>query len=143
WFRTDLNAARGRVVEIDITKPDRKNWKEIIPQASETLREVSMINNQFLANYLKDAHSQVKIFSSEGKYLREIELPGLGSASGFSGRRKDSETFYSFTRFITPGTIYRYALKTGATAIVRQAKVECNESQLETKQVFYHSRDGT
>jgi prolyl oligopeptidase len=143
WFRTDLKAPRGRVIAIDITKPERANWKEIIPQAAETLRGVNMLNDQFVASYLQDAHSQVKIFSRDGKFVREIELPGIGTVSGFGGKRKDTETFYSFTSFTTPGTIYRYDLKTGASTVFRQPKVECDPSAYETKQVFYRSKDGT
>jgi len=143
WFRTDLKAPRGRVIEIDITKPERSNWKELIPQATETLLGASMLNDQFVANYLKDAHSQVKIFSRGGRALREVELAGIGSVGGFTGKRKDSETFYSFTGFTTPATIYRYDLKTGVSTIFRRPQVECDSAQFETTQVFCHSKDGT
>jgi len=143
WFRTDLQAPRGRVIEIDITKPQRANWRELIPQSDDTLRGVSMLNNEFIANYLKDAYSQIKIFSRDGHYLHGIELPGIGSAAGFGGKRKDAETFYSFTSFTTPGTIYRYDLKKNVSSIFREPKVECDASQFETRQIFYHSKDGT
>jgi prolyl oligopeptidase len=143
WFRTDLKAPRGRVIEIDINKPERTSWKELIPQAAETLRDAHMLNNQFVANYLKDAHTQIKIFSREGRFIRELELPGIGSAGGFTGKRTDSETFYSFSSFTTPATIYHYDLKTGASTVFRQPKVECDSSQFETAQVFYNSKDGT
>jgi prolyl oligopeptidase len=143
WFRTDLQAPRGRVIAIDISKPDRANWKEIIPHAAETLRGVSMVNDQFIANYLKDARSQVKIFSRTGSFVRELELPGIGSAGGFGGKRSDTETFYSFTSFTTPGTIYRYDLKTGVSTVFRQPKVDFDPAQFETKQIFYQSKDGT
>ena len=143
WFRTDLKAPRGRVIEINLTKPERANWKEIIPESADTLGGVSMVNNQFIANYLKDAHSQVKIFSLEGRYLRDVELPGIGSVSGLSGKRTDTETFYSFTGFTTPGTIYRYDLKAGASSIFRRPNFECDPSRFETTQVFYESKDGT
>jgi prolyl oligopeptidase len=142
WFQTDLNAPRGRLVEINITKPARENWKEIIPQAAETLRGVSILNDQFIAQYLKDAHSQVKIFSRDGKALREIELPGIGSASGFGGKRKEKETFYSFTSFTAPGSIYRYDVKKGSSTVFRESKVASDPSAFETKQVFYRSKDG-
>jgi prolyl oligopeptidase len=143
WFRTDLQAPRARVIAIDTTKPERANWKEIIPQAAETLRGVGMVNDQFIASYLKDARSQVKIFSRAGKFVREVELPGIGSAGGFGGKRSDTETFYSFTSFTTPGTIYRYDLKTGASTVFRQPKVDFDSAQFETKQIFYQSKDGT
>ena len=143
WFRTDLKAPRGRVIEIDITKPERSNWKEVIPQAGETLLSAHMLNDEFVANYLKDAHSQIKISSRAGRTLRELELPGIGSVAGFTGKRKDTETFYSFTSFTTPATIYRYDLKTGASTIFRRPQVESDSAQFETTQVFCHSKDGT
>ncbi len=143
WFRTDLKAPRGRVIAIDITKPQRTQWKEVIPQAVETLRSVNLVNQQFIANYLKDAHSQVKVFSRTGNFIREVDLPGIGSAGGFSGKRTDTETFYSFTSFTVPGTIYRYDLQTGVSTVYRQSKVDCDPTEFETKQVFCQSKDGT
>jgi prolyl oligopeptidase len=143
WFRTDLNATRGRVIAIDTLNPDRKNWKEIIPQASETLEGVSLVGDHFIASYLKDARTQVKLFDLKGKFVREVELPGIGTAAGFGGKRKDAETFYAFTSFTTPTTIYRYDLKTGKSTIYRQPKVDFNPGDYETKQVFYKSKDGT
>ncbi|MCC5623268.1 prolyl oligopeptidase family protein [Nostoc sp. CHAB 5715] len=143
YFRTDLNAPRGRVIAIDTKNPAPENWREIIPQSAETLESVGILNNQFVADYLKDAHSQIKIFDLKGAFIREVELPGLGSAGGFGGKRHDTETFYSFTSFTTPGTIYRYDMVTGKSTIFRQPQVDFNPDDYETKQVFYYSKDGT
>lgn len=143
YFRTDLNAPKGRVIAIDTKKPTSENCQEIIPQAVETLESVGILNNQFVADYLQDAHSQIKIFDLKGNFIREVELPGIGSASGFGGKRHDTETFYSFTSFTTPGTIYHYDMKTGKSEIFRQPKVDLNADEYETKQVFYESKDGT
>ena len=143
YFRTDLNAPRGRVIAIDTKNPAPENWREIIPQSAETLESVGILNNQFVADYLKDAHSQIKIFDLKGAFIREVELPGLGSAGGFGGKRYDTETFYSFTSFTIPGTIYRYDMATGKSEIFRQPQVDFNPDEYETKQVFYHSKDGT
>ncbi|QJB43469.1 prolyl oligopeptidase family serine peptidase [Dolichospermum flos-aquae] len=143
YFRTDLNAPKGRVIAIDTKKPTSANCQEIIPQAVETLESVGILNNQFVADYLQDAHSQIKIFDLKGNFIREVELPGIGSASGFGGKRHDTETFYSFTSFTTPGTIYHYDMKTGKSEIFRQPKVDLNADEYETKQVFYESKDGT
>ncbi|MBN3892467.1 MAG: S9 family peptidase [Nostoc sp. JL31] len=143
YFRTDLNAPRGRVIAIDTKNPAPENWQEIIPQSAETLESVGILNNQFVADYLKDAHSQIKIFDLKGAFIREVELPGLGSAGGFGGKRYDTETFYSFTSFTIPGTIYRYDMVTGKSEIFRQPVVDFNPDDYETKQVFYHSKDGT
>lgn len=143
WFKTDLNAPRHRVIAVDIRNPARENWKEIIPQADETLTGVGVINNQFLCSYLKDARSQVKVFGLDGKFVREIELPGIGSAGGFPGKHADTETFYSFTSFTTPGVIYRLNLGTGQSTEFRAPKLKFNPADYVTQQVFYQSKDNT
>ncbi|MBD2386418.1 prolyl oligopeptidase family serine peptidase [Cylindrospermum sp. FACHB-282] len=143
YFRTDLNAPRGRVIAIDAQKPGTENWQEIIPQSAETLEDAGILNHQFVVDYLHDAHTQIKIFDLAGKFVREVELPGLGSAGGFNGKRHDTETFYSFTSFTTPGTIYRYDMVTGKSEVFRQPNVDFNPADYETKQVFYPSKDGT
>jgi prolyl oligopeptidase len=151
YFRTDVDAPRGRVIAIDtkntpssLSKEGMKGeWREIIPQAVETLESVGIINNQLVADYLKDAYSQIKIFNLNGAFVREVELPGIGSAGGFGGKRYDTETFYNFTSFTTPGTIYRYDMVSGKSEVFRQAKVDFNQDNYQTKQVFYKSKDGT
>ena len=143
YFRTDLNSPKGKVIAIDTQNPTSENWQEIIPQTLEKLESVSILNNQFVADYLQDAHSQIKIFDLQGNFIREVELPGIGSASGFAGKRHDTETFYNFTSFTTPVSIYRYNMKTGESEIFRQPKVDFNANEYETKQVFYASKDGT
>lgn len=143
WFYTDLKAPRGRVIAIDTANPDRPNWKEIIPQAAETLKGVNLLGEKFICTYLKDARSAVKLFSREGRALGDVALPGLGSVGGFGGRRTDTETFYSFTSFTTPGTIYRYDVTSGASTVFRAPKVDFDSPRYETRQVFFTSKDGT
>ena len=143
YFRTDLNAPRGRVIAIDVTQPGRTNWREIIPQSGDRLETVSLVHDQLIATYLKDAHSEVRIYRRDGTLLREVDLPGLGTTDGFGGKREDDETFYSYTSFTTPSTIYRYDLTAGTSSIFRQPKVPFNPGDYETKQIFYHSKDGT
>jgi prolyl oligopeptidase len=143
WFYTDLEAPRGRVIAIDTAHPERENWKELIPQSEDTLRGVSLVNHQLLASYLKDACTQVRVFGTDGTLSREVELPGIGSASGFGGQPDDTETFYSYTSFSTPPTIYRYDLTTGQSTVWRQPKVEFDPSHYETRQIFFPSKDGT
>jgi prolyl oligopeptidase len=143
WFFTDLNAPRGRVIAIDIERPAREHWREVIPQAAETLRGVSLLNDQFVLTYLKDAHSRVRIVGRDGRLIREVALPGIGSASGFGGRRDDTETFYAFTGFTVPGTIYHYDLRTGDRSVFREPRVDFDPSDYVTTQVFYTSKDGT
>lgn len=143
WFQTDLNSPRGKVVEIDINRSNRSDWKVVIPESKETLQAVTLVNHKFILNYLSDAYTRVKIHDTSGKFLTDVEFPGIGSAEGFSGKQNDKETFYSFTGFTTPTTIYRYDLVTGRSTVFRQPKVDFNPGDYETKQVFYKSKDGT
>ncbi len=142
YFETDQGASRSRVVAVDVSK-DKKEWKEIIPEGKETLGGVSFINNQFVANYLKDAYTQIRIYDTKGKFVRTVELPGIGTASGFGGERDDTETFYTFSSYATPPTIYHYDMKTGKSEVFRKSDVKFNPSDYEVKQVFYNSKDGT
>jgi len=143
WLQTDWDAPRSRVIAIDIQNPDRSQWREIIPQAAETLEGVGLLNNQFVASYLKDAHTQVKIFDLDGSLVREVALPGVGSAGGFGGKRHETDTFYSYTSYTTPSTIYRYNMQTGESSLFRQPQLDFNPADYETQQIFYHSQDGT
>jgi prolyl oligopeptidase len=143
WFETDLEAPRGRAIAIELTQPEKLHWQEIIPEADETLQGVGLLNQQFVASYLKDAHTQIKIFDLTGAFIQGVELPGLGSVSRFDGKRQDTETFYSFTGFTTPTTIYRYNMITGESILFRQPHVAFNPEDYQTEQVFYQSKDGT
>ncbi|WNG21945.1 S9 family peptidase [Cystobacter fuscus] len=143
WFKTDLDAPRGRVVAIDLRKPERKEWKEIIPQGEETIASVDMVNELFLLNVMKDAHSVVRRVSRDGKPQGELALPGLGSVSGLNGKRQDTETFYSYSSYTTPPTVYRYDVKSGQSTVFKAPKVKFDPSQYETEQVFFQSKDGT
>ena len=145
WFQTDLNAPRGRVVAIDINQPIHppEDWSEIIPQTSETLESIGILNNQFVANYLQDAHTVIKIFTLEGSFVREVDLPSIGSAGGFGGKQQDIETFYTFTSFTTPNTIYHYDMVTGISTLYRRPEVDFQPDAYEISQVFYPSKDGT
>ena len=143
WFQTDLQSPRGKVVEIDTSNPARSNWKVVVPEGKEALQTTSFVDNKFILNYLKDAYTQVRIYDTAGKLVNEVAFPGIGSAEGFSGKATDKETFYSFTGFTTPTTIYRYDMTSGKSTVFRQPKVDFNPADYETKQVFYKSKDGT
>jgi prolyl oligopeptidase len=142
YFRSDKTAPTGKLIAVDVSKKDRK-WLEIIPQTKETLGSVDFINNQFVGNYLKDAYTQIRIYDLKGKLVRNVELPGIGTAGGFNGKRFDTETFYSYSSFNTPPTIYRYNMKTGKSEIFRKSDVKFNPDDYEVKQVFFASKDGT
>ncbi|MEL6138853.1 MAG: prolyl oligopeptidase family serine peptidase [Cyanobacteria bacterium J06628_6] len=143
WFQTDLDAPKGRLVAIDISQPEKENWKEILPEAEETLQSVSLLNHQFVTDYLKDAYTTIKIYDQAGQFVRNVELPGIGSAGGFGGKKDDTDTFYSFTSYTVPNRIYRYDMTTGKSTLFREAQVAFDPSQYETHQVFYTSKDGT
>ncbi|MES2899470.1 MAG: prolyl oligopeptidase family serine peptidase [Pseudomonadota bacterium] len=143
YFKTDLKAPRARVVAVDIRKPQVANWKTIIPESEQTLVGANMVNQQIVAEYLADARSVVKLYSMNGKLVREVKLPGIGSVGGLGGKRSDSETFYSFSGYTNPTTIYRLDMKTGVSTVFRQPKVDFDPSQYETRQQFFTSRDGT
>ena len=143
FFHTNKDAPRGRVVAIDTRKPAEKDWVELIPQAAEALDHVSLVGDHFFASYLKDATTQVKVFDIRGKFVRDVKLPGLGTAGGFGGRRKDRETFYTFTSYVTPPTIYRHDVASGESTVFKAPKVAFNPDDYESEQVFYASKDGT
>jgi prolyl oligopeptidase len=119
------------------------NWKDVIPHSADTLNGVQMINNQFVANYLKDAYTNIKIYDKNGKHVRDVELPGIGSAGGFGGKQDATETFYSFSSFNSPSTIYHYDMKAGKSTLFRTSPVKFDGSNYEVKQVFFNSGDGT
>ncbi|MFC5547212.1 prolyl oligopeptidase family serine peptidase [Massilia aerilata] len=143
YFATDRNAPRKRIVAIDVNKPQEANWKTVVPESQQTLVSSHMVNKQLINEYLADARSVVKVTDLKGKQVREIALPGIGSVSGFGGKQGDSETFFSFTGFTTPTTIYRLDMKSGATSVFRKPDVKFNPADYETRQQFYTSRDGT
>jgi prolyl oligopeptidase len=144
YFQTNLNAPLGRVVAIDISKPEPANWKLIVPEAKESLQGVGTANNQLFASYLKDAYTLVKVYDLDGKFVRNIELPGIGAAGGFGAARlSDKEFFYTFTSFTVPPRVYRYDAATGRSTLHWQPKVDFDPNGYETKQVFYTSKDGT
>jgi prolyl oligopeptidase len=143
WIQTDLDAPRGRLIAIDTRHPEHSNWKTVVPQGADKLESANVVDDLFLLSYLKDARTEVRVYDLKGKLLRNVDLPGIGTAIGFGGKRKDKETFYAFTSFISPTTVYRYDPQAGKSSIFRQPKVDFDASQFETKQVFYNSKDGT
>jgi prolyl oligopeptidase len=143
YFRTDLEAPRGRVIAIDSDHPQRGSWRTIIAQGQDVLGGVGMIHDSFVASYLHDAADQVRIFALDGKALGQLELPTLGSVGGLEGMRKDSEVFYSFTSFVYPATIYRYDFALGKSTLFRKPEIKFDASPYETQQVFFNSKDGT
>ncbi|MBB77210.1 MAG: S9 family peptidase [Planctomycetaceae bacterium] len=143
FFKTDHDAPRKKLVAIDIRKPAGSAETVLIEQRDETLTGVGLVGNLFVTKYLKDARTQIRIHTLTGAFVREVEFPGIGSASGFGGRQADTETFYSFSSFATPPSIYRYDLITGESRLLRRAAVQFEPDDYVVKQVFYNSKDGT
>jgi len=143
YFQTDFNAPKYQVIAVDTKSPEKKDWKTIIAEAKETLDSVDLVGDQFICSYLQDARTVVKVFDMKGAPIREVQLPGIGTASGFGGKRTDTETFYTFLSFTTPPTAYRYDIATGKSTLLRQPKVKFDPAQYEVTQKFYASKDGT
>lgn len=142
WVRTSLDAPKQRILAIDLARPQREAWRVIVPQAEDVLRSADVFGGRIFASYLQDAQSRIRIFSTDGVSQGDLALPGVGIAA-LSGRPEDSEVIYSFTSFVLPTTLYRYDVATGRSAVYQAPQVAFDPSGYETRQVFYHSKDGT
>jgi prolyl oligopeptidase len=148
YFQTTLRAPRGCVIAIDPDFEDFKpQWRTVVPQGADAMDSasgsVTLVDHKLIVGTLHDAHSKVMVYGLDGKRLFEVSLPGIGTASGFGGTPNDKEAFYSFVDYVTPPTIYRLDLKTGATKLYRQPKPPFDSAPYEIKQAFYPSKDGT
>lgn len=143
YIETNDGAPNNKVVLIDLKKPSKENWKTIIPETKEVIKNVSRLNNKLIVTYLKDAYSKVKVYDDDGKFLYDIELPAIGNVSGFSGKNEDTETFYTFTSFNFPPTIYKYSVIDNKSELFRKTDLPIDTDNFEVKQVFYPSKDGT
>ncbi|HET7307821.1 MAG TPA: prolyl oligopeptidase family serine peptidase [Gammaproteobacteria bacterium] len=144
YFETTNDAPRGRVIAIDVRSPAPEDWRTIIPEQAETLSAVHYTGGEFFAEYLKDAHSLVRVYDHFGDHLHDVDLPGLGSAGGFEGPANAKQTFYMYTSFTTPPTIYRYDIASGTSTVYRKPDVAVDDlDSFVVDQVFYHSKDGT
>ncbi len=143
YFHTDLNAPKGRVIAIDITNPERANWRELIPEQDAVLDDVALFGNHFVVAYTQHAAAQLKLYTLKGEFVRKIELPGIGSLEGLSGRREYSDFYFAYTSYLYPSTTFRYDLADGSLMKFFQPKTTFDPDQFETKQVFYASKDGT
>ncbi|MCO6436458.1 MAG: S9 family peptidase [Phycisphaerae bacterium] len=143
WIRTDKDAPRSRIISIDLSNPSPANWKEIVPQNEDVLEGANIVGGKLFATYMKDAHNVIRVFTPEGRSLGEVELPGLGSAGGFGGKWDEKETFYAFSSFSDPGTIFRYDVNSGDSSIWFRPRVDFDPDRYVTRQIFYQSKDGT
>src|SRR5699024_9901192 len=140
---TNRNAPDYRVIETTIENPTPDHWSDLIAEKEQTLTGASTAGGYLFLNYLKDAKSTVKQLTLEGKFVRDIELPAIGSAGGFSAKKDDDELFYTFTSYTYPTSIFRYDIESGTSTLYEQPEVAFDPGQYTTKQVFYESKYGT
>lgn len=142
-FLTNNGAKNKKIVLLDPADPSEENWTTIVPEKNENISSVSAAGNKLFVTYLKDVTSKVFIYDLNGKFDREMQLPALGTVSGFNGIKDDKFVFYTFTSITFPPTIYKYDIATGLSTVFRKPEVKFNPEDYETKQVFYPSKDGT
>ena len=143
WLKTNKDAPKSRIVKVDLEHPERSNWILVVPEGKNQMESATSAHDTLLLSYLVDAKTEVAIYDLHGKLLRQLPLPGLGSAGVLGGKKKDTETYFTFTNYTTPATIYRLDLKTYATSVWKAPKLPFDPSAFETRQVFATSKDGT
>lgn len=143
YVRTTADAPNARLVAIDLSRPSKDQWRDVLPETKFALRDTSILSDRIISHHLEDAHSVVRVSSLEGKPIYDVKLPGLGLAKGFGGAIDASETFFSYTDFLTPLSISRLDVATGEVSLFRAPKLPVDTSAYVTEQVFYESKDGT
>lgn len=142
YIVTNKNAPNKKIVTVDAANPAPENWKDLIPETENVLTP-STGGGSIFANYMVDAVSKVKQYDYDGKLIREIELPGVGTAGGFGTKKEEKELYYSFTNYVTPGSIYKFNIETGESELFIKPEIDFNPDNFESNQVFYTSKDGT
>lgn len=143
YFFTDLNAPKGRLVCIDIERPNRKNWREIVAEQEDVILTARLINGHFVVAFMHNAHSLVKLYDLQGEKSQELALPTLGSVQQISGRQNHAEFFLDFTSFLYPTVSLHYDFAAGSLEFFTRQQLKFDPGQFQVKQVFYPSRDGT
>jgi len=143
FFKTTRDAPLGRVIRIDLARPGPEHWQTVVPQTGEAIAAASLVGQTLIVRYIVDAHTRVRIFDLSGGPGGEIVLPGKGTVSGFDGRIDATATFYSYTDFTTPQSVYRYDLETGDSTVINAVARTDDAGGYHSEQVFYESRDGT
>lgn len=142
YLLTDRDASRRKLIAVDVSNPAQGEWKTVLPEGKSTLQSVSYLNGQFIAQTMVDAHDDVRVYDRDGKELRQIEIPDLGSAGGFGGRQDDRQTFYAVTGYTHPGAIYRYDIASGSSTLFWEPAFPVDLSAYTTELVFFPSKDG-
>jgi len=143
YMQTTDSAARGRVIAIDLAKPARENWREIVPQQKDALSGAMVVGGHIVALYLKDGANAIKVYSMDGKRATDVALPGVGAVEFYPAHQTDKEAFFGFMGYTSPRVMYRLDPQAGAATVVRKSKLSFDPAKFETKQVFYPSKDGT
>jgi len=143
YFHTDLDAPRGRIVAIDVADPARECWKEVVAEGNDVVDVAAMVGSRLVLVYMKDAHNTLVTVDLDGSDPRGVELPGIGSVAGLSGRQGDGELFFTYTSFLFPTSSFRHDLDEGTTEVFHMPEIDFDHEAYETKQVFYESKDGT
>lgn len=143
YFHTTQQAPNGRVIALDILRPEPEHWQEVVAERPETIDDVSYVGGRLFVSYLQDAQSVVHIYSAHGHHLQQLDLPEIGTVSGFTGDADHLETFFQLTSFTQPGAIYHYDIAAGRLRLHQQTEVNAALNEFITEQVFYNSKDGT
>lgn len=142
FVRTNYNASKYKVIAIDLKNPRKENWKDIIPEGDNLLENCQNAGGKFIVQYMKDAYSKLDVYEKNGKYIRSINIAGIGTISAFNGNNNDDVAFYTFTSYTISGDIFKYHISSGKSELFESSKIKFDGSLYETKQIFYTSKDG-
>ena len=142
YLFTNYGAPRNRIMTADINRPGINDWQELIAEQQNVLNNADVINRQLILTYSQDASDHAYLYGLDGRQIREVKLPSVGSV-GFTGDEREPECFYTFTSFTVPGTIYRYDLATGESTLYAKPNVKFQQEDYTSEQVFFQSKDGT
>lgn len=143
YFKTNLDAPNGRIITIDVTKPEPENWTEVLPEQQDVLDGVQYVKDRLVVATLHDAHHQLHVYKLDGTYVNEIAIPMIGSLTNVTGNSEGEEIYFGMTSFLCPTTVYHYNVSEKKLEIFAESQLEMDTSAYETKQIFYTSKDGT
>jgi prolyl oligopeptidase len=143
FFKTVLDAPQGRIIAIDLERPEPEHWRTVVAETDQAIRQVTLVGMSLIVDYMVDAHSTVRVFGLDGARRNDVSLPGKGSVTGFGGRIDAAETFFAYTDFTTPQSVFRYQIATGAVTPVSVPDTSIDAAAYVMRQVFAKSADGT
>lgn len=142
-FKTTKDAPRGRIIEVDLVNPESEHWRTLVNEQDQAIDGASFVGGILILRYIVDAHAQVRLHSPDGVNLGSVELPGKGTVDGFAGQSDAAETFFSYTGFTTPASVFRFDLATRSTTVLHSPELSFDPLKYRTSQVFFSSKDGT